>query len=190
VKLLGNRQYCTIANSAYALRPAEIARYFDAHVTAGYSADAWQAYTYDACSGNRTYFEREVVGGARPGKKVIMVASDEAMVDRVAADPYGIGYCSSAFADLDRVQILGITKPDGTAYLFPSANPNYRWGLSDHPDWPYMRTLYAVCGEGTWGPDGAPTFGRLMLGPGGPGTASLRAGSLFVASYLLPEVAK
>ncbi|MHB9026516.1 MAG: prepilin-type N-terminal cleavage/methylation domain-containing protein [Armatimonadota bacterium] len=184
---LGDAQDSPFQNNAYAVTPGQISRFFDARVCSGYSADAWQAYIYNTKNGNRRYFDRVVAPGTHPGKEVVIVENDEDMVNRVAADPYGIGYCSSVFADLDRVQTLGIKHPDGKTYLFPSDNPKYRWNLPKDPDWPYVRTLYAVCGKDVWGARGSNTFARLMLAPGGPGTKALQAGPLFQASYLLPR---
>ena len=61
-----------------------------------------------------------------------VAVDDWTMVDEVAKDPYGIGFCSSAFADLDRVQCLGIydpTSPNGPTsgqYYWPNADAKHR----------------------------------------------------------------
>ncbi|HEY3416840.1 MAG TPA: hypothetical protein VGM23_08155, partial [Armatimonadota bacterium] len=211
-------------NNAYVVTTAYINEFFSAHTISngnplvtpggmtydytGYSADAWQVYTYNVDSGTRRFAARMMgwhpqgipgnrdatspncyhdnIGGPRQVDgslpEAVVVENDADMVDKVAADPYGIGYCSSAFADLDRVQILAIRQGNRT-YYFPSADIQHRGELTDTPDWPYMRTLYAVIDSAP----GSHTFARLMLAPGGPGTRALQAGPLFQASYLLPK---
>ncbi|MHB9026517.1 MAG: prepilin-type N-terminal cleavage/methylation domain-containing protein [Armatimonadota bacterium] len=174
-------------NQQYVVTTSHVSPYFDARVTAGFSADAWQAYTYNKNSGNRRYFERVIVNGVQPGKRAVTVQNDLEMIDKVAADPYGIGYCSSAFADFDRVQVLAIRQGE-REYYFPNADIKHRYVLPVEPDWPYLRTLYAVVGDKAWGAPSSNTFGRLMLAPGGPGTKALQEGPLFQASYQLPRL--
>jgi prepilin-type N-terminal cleavage/methylation domain-containing protein len=109
----------------------------------GYSADKWQAYTYDANSGSRKYAQSAAVLNGPIGSLAQTVQDDQEMVEKVAADPYGIGYCSAAFADTDKVTILGI---GGKTY--PNQNPKYRWVVRDTPgtaagefEYPFIRIL-------------------------------------------------
>jgi len=138
-------------------------------------AGAFQAYTYDAQSGTRRFFEKQFgfegtqfptvdnPGGAKISKNCIVVKNDLDMVDRVASDPFGIGYCSAAFADTTRVKILALvdsgttTRPVITSttagstptkrWYFPNLNDKVRNivpATLDATTWPLERTVYAV----------------------------------------------
>jgi len=108
----------------------------------GSSADHWQAYTLGPSCATRKTFARYFTA---PGQKAKVVANDYDMVDQIANDPYGIGYCSSACLDLDRVQALGLQDATGKQYFFPNRNLKERTCLP-HPypnggpvadvDWP------------------------------------------------------
>jgi prepilin-type N-terminal cleavage/methylation domain-containing protein/prepilin-type processing-associated H-X9-DG protein len=79
------------------------------------------------------------------GTESITVANDLEMVDKVANDPYGIGYCSTVFADPTRVTILGLvnasdpTKP----YIWPRSSTKFRWVMPTMAEstWPWKRAL-------------------------------------------------
>ena len=49
------------------------------------------------------------------------------MVNKVSADPYGIGYCSSAMADPNKVQILGIATNSTRPRSIRRPTRKYRW---------------------------------------------------------------
>jgi type II secretory pathway pseudopilin PulG/inorganic pyrophosphatase len=110
------------ADQVYCATPGDIARLF----AAGYAESSVQAYTFDAKSGSRAFFQR-AFGVKTIGKQAITVADDREMQDKVAADPYGIGYMSNALVDLSRVQVLGIRKADGTYQIYPQADAKHRW---------------------------------------------------------------
>jgi hypothetical protein len=71
-------------------------------------------------------------------------------------------------------------------HVYPSADPKTRYQLTDlPPDWPFIRTLYAVCGGDAWRADGG-GVANVMLAPGASGTRALRAGPLFRGGYWAP----
>ena len=140
----------------------------------------WQAYTYDELSGTRRFFTRVLTVNGQPlaiGKQANVVADDLQMVDAVANDPVGIGYCSSAAVDFDRVSILALRQANGETHWFQPTDPKQRTIRPDAPSGPLARTLYAVYGGK------AEMMVKHMLAPGGEGTQSLHAGPLFKASY-------
>ena len=123
----------------------------------GYSASQWQSYTYSTATATQPYF---VSCFGTPGAYAVLASNDADMVDKVANDPYGIGYCSSAFVDYDRVQVVGIKgggQSNADAY-WPNTNGKYKtWLVSPYPQtgpgpsgyattptWPFCRTLYAI----------------------------------------------
>jgi len=185
-------------NGWYCCNTATIAAWFTTND--GCSADRWQAYTYDTATSTlftmyrylhiplptakRDRFTQAVVC---TNDHTIICTNDNDMVDKVAYDPYGIGYCSSAFVDYDRVQPLGIADAScagGQGYWpnadaahrtclpnpYPHGGPNaglspgaYRWPA------PLMRTLYVFSrGDG----DLLAKYAHL-----------LEAGPLFKCSY-------
>jgi hypothetical protein len=224
---LGDPQKSPFRNSTYVCITADINVFFTAaNGMTGYSANAWQTYTYNTDSGTRKFFARmmglsprgspgdhnektgyhDVISGICPdrwqltfpghkpatvgGRKLeaVIVENDADMVDRVAADPYGIGYCSSIFADLDRVQVLGLKNPTtGQEYYFPNADPKHRWEVGDDAptpaQWPMVRTLYAVVGGKAERDGKFTTFADFFLTPGSKGRQCLLRGPLFTASY-------
>jgi prepilin-type N-terminal cleavage/methylation domain-containing protein len=150
-----------LGGSDFAICSAQLQSLFADATYKGYSANVYQAYTYDRHSGSRVYAEAAI--GAAIQTQAVTATDDADMVEKVAADPYGIGYCSAAFADLDKVHIVGIyanaTDPNTTAKLFPSQNPKYRWLLRDtigaapgEFEYPLVRLLrvqYAGAGDAT-----------------------------------------
>jgi hypothetical protein len=138
------------------------------------------------CSGTRYWVMSNILclsatkydGGQQ---NAITAYSDADMVNKVAADPYGIGYCSAAFADTNRVAILGITtnnklkinahtRPntqDGQwstcIQLYPACIPNKRWILPEQPEksWPFIRNLYL---KTNWSSLPAATFTNQLCG--------------------------
>jgi hypothetical protein len=72
-----------------------------------------------------------------------VVANDREMQDKVAADPYGIGYMSNALVDLTRVQVLGILKAQPEIY--PNSNVKTRWlKPADYTGFTGYRQLYVT----------------------------------------------
>ena len=154
----------------------------------GYQANRFQAYTYSADSGTRRYFCAKFAEDGKPleiGKQAIVVINDVDMVDKIANDPYGIGYCSSVFVDPQRVQVVDLRLADGSYARFPRKDLQHRWEYPAATSWPLMRTLYAVCGGQAEQPDGN-TLAATMLAPGAAGTRALQAGPLFKAGYFKP----
>ncbi len=171
---------CGQAHGNYALSKESFQRLFSAGALAGV-----QAYTYNSDCGTRRFFCARLGQPGKPlpiGDKANVVPDDVTMVNLVAQHPNAIGYCSAAFADLNRVQILGLQGADGKVYYYPQSNPKYRWRIPDNPTWPLMRTLYAQYGGKAWQKNGAGIV-NVMLTPGAPGTKALQEGPLFQASY-------
>jgi hypothetical protein len=108
------------ADQVYCLGTATINSLF----AAGFVDNSVQAYTYDTKSGTRTFFQNRF-GVGTIGTQSVVVANDREMQDKVAADPYGIGYMSNALVDLTRVQVLGILKAQPEIY--PNSNVKTRW---------------------------------------------------------------
>ncbi len=163
-------------NNSFVASPAEVSVWHQQ----GYIANSIQVYTYPQTCATRRYLKKQ---GIIPGRRAVEVRDDTEMVDKVANDPCGIGVISSVFFDPDRVDALALKMPDGKTYYFPWKNPNYRFMVPAKPNWPWMRTLYAVCGGKAQGPK---SISHVMLTPGGAGTQALRDGPLFKVSYFLP----
>jgi ABC-type phosphate transport system substrate-binding protein len=120
------------------------------------------------------------------GPDSITVANDLEMVDKVANDPYAIGYCSTVFADPQRVIILGLKTPDGSVYVYPQANPKKRWQMPYELNWPLSRIMYAkLNGKAAW-QAGKPSIGSVMLAPSSPGMCALQEGPLYQMGYFKP----
>lgn len=153
----------------------------------GFQKDALQAYTYNTNNGTRKFFSTHMTVDGHPlqfGAKSNIAKDDFNMVDKVSNDPYGIGYCSSAIADLHRVQIIGLQTPDGKVHVLPfiGANPPGLFPATPPADWPLVRTLYACYGGNAWNAAGT-GIANVMFAPGATGTKALQAGPLFQASY-------
>ena len=132
------------------------------------------------------------------GSQAVIATDDQDMVNKIAGDPYGIGYCSSAIADPNKVQILGIATSTSTANFYPQTNPKYRWlvpsstsgitlnnGLTFTSGSGFIRTLYCVANGNAASVSDSTRFADSMLAPGSSFvTTSLQAGPLFQASYL------
>ncbi|MHB9133668.1 MAG: prepilin-type N-terminal cleavage/methylation domain-containing protein [Armatimonadota bacterium] len=149
------------------------------------SGAARVVYTFNTRSGSRAYLEHQILGGVAVGNRAKVVKDDREMTNTVAADPYGVGYCSAAFTDPDKVRTLDYRYANGVVAHFPSDDPKHPSVYPANPTWPFIRTLYAVCGGNTWRADGA-GIGNVMLAPDAPGTRALRDGPLFQASYWAP----
>jgi prepilin-type processing-associated H-X9-DG protein len=167
------------ANAAgeYVVTPADLVRLFGS----ASNPAAMQVYTYDAVNGNRRYFGGTLrAWGAAPGAEfgagANTVVDDWAMVDAIADDPHGIGYCSSSAVDIERVQALTL---NGARY--PNQNPNTPWLVPTSPtykpgafEYPLIRTI-RLRAKG----DGA-RLAPLMCDP------EFQHGPLFKGSYFTP----
>jgi hypothetical protein len=166
------------------------APYFNA---SGYCANAYQAYSFRPDSGSYRFFTgkfgKQGVPLAIPSGKdslVEWVDDDYEMVERVANDPYGVGYCTAGVADSIKVKIVGI---DGHRYPTDRTDREGRYQdivpATPSPTWPLVRTLYAEFGGNTWKADGT-GIGNVMLAPGSPGKQALEAAPMFVMGYHRP----
>jgi len=134
-------QMPSLSNSTYAVRPTKIRTLFET----GYQKDTVQVYHMSSryCSTNA--YIKQVIGNTSWGTDSVEVANDAEMVEKVANDPWGIGYCSSAFADPDRVVILApIIR--GKTYVWPRSSTKFRWVMPSYreSDWPWKRSLDVV----------------------------------------------
>ncbi|OPZ88072.1 MAG: Type II secretion system protein G precursor [bacterium ADurb.Bin429] len=134
--------YAGISGTDFDTSTGALATIFNDATYKGYSANVYQAYTMDKWSGSRSY-AINIAGLGGIGTQAVTVTDDLDMVEKVAADPYGVGYCSAAFADIDKVTIL-----DLNGKIFPNQNPKYRWLVPDAPtstpgefEYPLIRTL-------------------------------------------------
>ena len=154
------------------------------------TGDEFHAYSYNEQSGNRAFLCRCFSVPDRSlqiGERTLSVGNDFEMVKRIADDPLGIGYCSAAFADPERVLILGLRWADGKDYFFPNVDPKSRWVYPEEPSWPLMRTLYVLAGGKAWQPETKSGIANNMLAPGMPGTVAIQMGPLFKTGYYPPK---
>ena len=165
----------TLTNSTYQVSTATLQGWVTS--SAGFADNSIQTYTLGANSQTRTQLNNAWFGFAANdpmGTKAVQVANDVEMVDKVSNDPYALGYCSSVFADPERVVILTHATPADTA--FPQANPKYRWTMpSGGPSGFFTRSIVAT---GV----GAGTAVEVALESGSIKT-TLQAGVLFKCSY-------
>lgn len=115
-------------------------------VKAYYANLTANTYNYDNKSGSREFFYSKI-GLPYDGNDVAatIATNDYDMVQKVANDPDGIGYCSAAFADPNLVDIITV---DGISFPNPdpkaSAADKYLWPTqAPTTAYPFMRTLYA-----------------------------------------------
>lgn len=123
----------------------------------GYERDVVQVYHLsDYCSTNEYVYY--VIGNTGWGIDSIEVANDAEMVEKVANDPWGIGYCSSAYADPDRVTILGFSGmgTHGEDAIWPQSSTMFRWVMPtyDESNWPWKRSINVIS-------DGSPTSNAI-----------------------------
>ncbi|MEI7833370.1 MAG: hypothetical protein WCJ56_09245 [bacterium] len=158
------------------LKSSELKNYWGTKHTA-------TSYTYDGNSGTRSFFYQKIGLPKNHRDRAATIAlNDYDMVQKVAADPDGIGYCSAAFADPNLVDIVAI---DGIGFPNPNADAGpetkYLWPAhAPTGNYPYMRTLYAQPSENPSA--GARDFMEKL-------PVLLRAvqqGPLFKMSYYLP----
>ncbi|MHB9107595.1 MAG: prepilin-type N-terminal cleavage/methylation domain-containing protein [Armatimonadota bacterium] len=130
-----------LSNATYALRPATIRKLFET----GYQKDTVQVYHMPGAYSSTNAYVKKVIGNRGWGTDSIVVANDAEMVEKVSNDPWGIGYCSSAFADPDRVVIIApIIR--GKTYVWPCSSTKFRWVMPSmkESDWPWKRSLDVV----------------------------------------------
>ncbi|MEI7834411.1 MAG: hypothetical protein WCJ56_14585, partial [bacterium] len=91
----------TCKNSATKkLKSSELSSYWGAKQAA-------TSYTYDGNSGTRSFFYKKIGLPADQEDTAVTIArNDYDMVQKIANDPEGIGYCSAAFADPNLVDIV------------------------------------------------------------------------------------
>jgi len=196
------------SNGVYSCSTAAINYMMNGNGGTGYSANAFQAYAYDnngtTMNGNSVFAQHL---GITVGSQAVIATDDQNMVNLVAADPYGIGFCSSAMADPNKVQILGVIDANGASQFYPQTNPKYRWimpnssaglfgGTSSSAAATYGRNLYCQVGGhaaagGQTGTANLTSFAESMLTTSGTYGSngsffgnSLLVGPLFQASYL------
>jgi len=147
----------------------------------GFAHDAVQVYSYHPVNGNHAYLAGKLrawgaVKGAEISAQAVISRDDCELVERVAADPYGIGYCSAAMADVDRVTILDLRIGD-TIHSYPSSNPAARrvvpWRAADCR-YPLLRTLRVRTAA-----DGAALANIIT-------TPEFQQGPLFKTGYFAP----
>jgi len=171
-------------NASYAVDYSTLRRLFSTES----ARNTVQVYTMDENSGTRRFLATRLGENGTPlklDKKAVVVANDRDMIEKVTRDPYAIGYCSSAFADPDRVVILALKMPGGKTFYYPQKHKKRRWVVPDSPDWPWMRTLYVEYGGAVSKADGS-GIANVMLAPGGAGTEALRRGPLFGTGLWTP----
>jgi len=129
-----------LVNGTYAMPIPAIRKLFET----GYQLNVVQVSKMgDSCSTN-TYVKK-VIGNTNWGTGSIVVANDAEMIEKVSNDLYGIGYCSSAFADPDRVTVLAPII-NGVTYVWPRNSEKFRWVMPTlaESDWPWKRHLDAA----------------------------------------------
>jgi hypothetical protein len=162
----------------------------EAALRAAYAAGAangrFQGYGYDKYNETRIFFAGKL-GIGTVGKAVLTVGTDGEMVEKVALDPYGLGYCSLAMADPNRVDIVALGADAATAVYLPNPHPTAAprdwWELRVDPPAGYAltRTIYLKCVGAQ-----AVRF-KADYNAGGISYKSVLAGGpLFKASYWLP----
>jgi len=155
-------------------------------------------YTYDQKSGTRAfwYYSLSATAPTQAQENLMTVAlNDYDMVQKVANDPAGIGYCSAAFADpniVDVIAVNGVCFPSAansqkadSRYVWPSTPPAFTVA-SPATTYPFVRTLYAQTNAATGagvtrialGTQTTPTNATLIL-------SLVQSGPLYKLSYFI-----
>jgi len=131
----------SLSNQTYAVDIGFLHQAF----TQGYVANSVQVYHMNTAASATDAYARSIAKVTRYGKGAIQVKNDLEMVEKVANDPYGIGYCSSAFADPDRVTILAPVIA-GATYVWPRSSKKFRWVMPTRQEstWPWKRSINVV----------------------------------------------
>ena len=161
--------------------------------TAGYQKDGLQVYRMSDKHGITTYVKRAVgmlsdspAVNESFGTDSVLVENDLQMVEKVASDPYAIGYCSSAFADPDRVVVLGLSETE----IWPTASDRSRWTVPalEDSNWPWIRALNVTCDVdntalGTDGTSGGSGIAANLRNTDGNFMVNLYSGPYFKVGY-------
>ena len=170
------------------------------HVIGKRSHD-WQVYLLPPADGTRRFLD----AGATPSGYRLTIPDgfsghgsaqnyhgtychdDWGILDKVTADPLGIGIVSAAVADQHRVTIAMIKDiPGGKAAWRQLPNCSYSGtDICPTSHWPFTRTLYVRCSGAARRADGR-GIGNVMFDPNGNGYRALLAGPMFKASYFTP----
>ncbi|MHB0938206.1 MAG: DUF1559 family PulG-like putative transporter [Armatimonadota bacterium] len=171
----GAGSWPSLSNATYAVDTALVKSLFET----GYLKDTVQVYHMpDAYSATNDYVKK-VVGNAHWGTDSVEVANDAEMVEKVSNDPWAIGYCSTAFADPDRVVVVAPII-GGTTYVWPRSSTKFRWVMPSlgESNWPWKRSIdVAVAG------DTLSSGIATALRSGAFKTTGLNAGPLFTWGY-------
>ena len=138
-------------NGTYTVNTAVIKALFET----GYQANTVQVFRMSDNKASTNTYIKGVIGNdgsltASWGTDSLEVADDAEMVEKITNDPYGIGYCSTAVADPDRVTILGLAglanDGSGNDAIWPRSATKFRWVMPAMGDslWPWKRSLDVV----------------------------------------------
>jgi len=134
----------SFANQTYLVNTATVRALFQA----GYVKDSVQAYHLNTTYCQTDSYARSILGLPGYGKGAVQVANDAEMVEKVSNDPWAVGYCSSAYADPDRVIILAFAGlgAGGKDAVWPQAGPKFRWVLPTRKasTWPWKRSINII----------------------------------------------
>ena len=135
---VGTVAWPSMSNATYAVNTNLIEALFET----GYLKDTVQVYHMPDAYCLTNAYVKNVGAIDNWGIDSIEVANDAEMVEKVSNDPIGIGYCSSAFADPDRVVILAPIL-SGTTYYWPRSSTKFRWVMPSITEstWPWKRSL-------------------------------------------------
>jgi len=172
----------SLTNSTYAMTTAQIENLF----TIGYEKDTVQVYHMSDAYSSTNRFIHKVIGNTNWGTDSVEVANDAEMVEKIANDPWGIGYCSTAFADPDRVIIVAPIL-GGKTYVWPRPSTKFRWVMPSFSEaknggWPWLRSL-DVTTDNTTLSGGITT----ALRTGAFKTTGLNSGPLFTWGYWVAQ---
>jgi len=171
----------SMSNSTYIVRTMIIATMFNR----GFEQNTVQVYHMPDANCSTNDYIKNVVGNTSWGTDSLEVADDAEMVEKIANDPYGIGYCSTAFADPDRVVVVGLQGmgTDGKDAIWPRTSKKFRWVMPSQAEstWPWKRTLN-VAVAGTEAATGVLNI-RNAVQTGNLVKLGLYAGPLFTWGY-------
>jgi len=130
-----------LKNETHAVTIPTIRRLFEI----GYQQNTVQVYRMSGAWCSTNAYVKKVIGNTGWGVDSLQVLDDAEMVEKVTNDPYGIGYCSSALFDQDRVVALAPII-GGKTYVWPQADKKQRWVMPSFTksDWPWKRSLNVI----------------------------------------------
>jgi len=169
----------SMTNSTYLMDTATVRSLF----ATGHTTNAVQVYHMPTVYSATDAYARKILELPGYGKGAIQVANDAEMVAKVANDPYAIGYCSSAYADPDRVIILGFKRlgTDSGDAIWPRSSPPFRWIIPTRSEstWPWKRSINVT----TANKPGIPEVAITRALHGGGLYHNLTPGPLFTWGY-------